>query len=385
MRKLILLLGLGLGLFSSHLAVHCQAQPAVIVSWSPVTNPFVSGYYLAWATSNGPFVATNKYPSNQTSGVISNLEFGVNYYVGVASFSTNLAFETNPVSPYNTNLIYFTNAPFVRIVPDTTGPPLPPLPPGAAKPAGTKVGTGNNNNVVIPPTALSFTNITQALMWGIPPVLTNVYMSNSQFYLTINGTVGATYAVQNSSNMITWTTFTTNVMTNIAPIATNVVPGQPQDAIDLAFVPGVQTIVLPTFGAMQWFRAVMPYDYAILASLVLTNKGYNTRLILVNLPGGIVDDCCYISQAGSFIHYGQITNQFIPISSVLQLEGSGPTIREIATTLASNLNMDWTMASEFTYSNGNANILATVVETDPPSSDPVAGTNVISSMMNIDF
>ena len=110
----------------------------------------------------------------------------------------------------------------------------------------------------------------------------------------------------------------------------------------------------------------MPYDYIILAGMVLPGQGYPARLIMVNMPG-LIDDACYVNQAGSFIHYNQ-TN------SALQLEGSGSTIRQIATTLAGSLNLDWTTASEFIYSNGMGQILATVVEADPAASDPVAGT-----------
>jgi hypothetical protein len=116
----------------------------------------------------------------------------------------------------------------------------------------------------------------------------------------------------------------------------------------------------------------------ILASMVLPGKGYTPRLIVVNMPGIVCDDACYVNESSSFIHYSQ-TN------SALQLEGSGSTIRQIATTLANSLTLDWTSASEFTYSNGLGQILATVVETEPSSSDPVAGQNPPSQPMVIDF
>jgi hypothetical protein len=387
MRKLILLLGLGLGLLSSRLAVNCQAQPSVTVAWNAVTNPFVSGYYLAWGpTSNGPYVGTNTYPSNQTSGTISNLSFTSTYYIGVATFSTNYAFTPNPLSPYSSSITYVTNALAVVITPNNTGngPPLPPLPPGATKPEGTKVGTGNNNNAAISPTPLSFTNITQVQIPGIPPLLAG-FVTNSSNFLTIQGTVGAHYEVQISSNGVTWSNYTNVTMTT--PAVTNELSSQPQNAIDLAFVPSVLTIPVQALVPMTFYQVMMPYDYAILAGMVLTNQGYSTRLILVDLADGVTDDCCYVSQAGSFIHYGMISNQLtaMPNSSLMQLEGSGSTIRQIATTLANNLNLDWIYASEFTYSSGNANILATVVEADPAAMDPVAGTNVISTTNNINF
>src|SRR5208283_2841637 len=112
----------------------------------------------------------------------------------------------------------------------------------------------------------------------------------------------------------------------------------------------------------------MPYDYVILASIVLKGQGYAPRLILVNMPGIVHDDACYVNEASSFIHYDWS-------NSTLQLESSGASIRHIANTLASSLNLNWTSASEFTYSNGMGQLLATVVETDPPSSDPIPGQN----------
>jgi hypothetical protein len=124
----------------------------------------------------------------------------------------------------------------------------------------------------------------------------------------------------------------------------------------------------------------MPYDYAILADQVLlrnTNAACTPRLIVVNMPGD-VDDVCYVNQFNSFIHYTR-TN------STLQLFSSGSTIRQIANTLASSLNLDWTSASEFTYSNGMGQVLATVIETEPPSSDPVAGQNPPSAPIVINF
>jgi hypothetical protein len=401
MRKLLLILACGLGLLSSRFATDCQAQPQISLSWNSVTNPYLTGYYLAWGTNGTNFFATNTYPASQTSGAISNLTYGLMYSISVASFSTNQIFgldSASAASPYGTPVNYITNAPtaLIAAIAPVGTPPPPPVPQGAGKPGGDNSGNSQESggshesgssavSSHSSSAAIASTNFTQAQMWGIPPVL-EPSMTNGQFTLTIDGTVGATYLVQSTSNLhspSSWSAITNVTVTNIASIATNVVPGESLDAIDLAYVPGVESIALPAPSepGMHWFRCIMPYDYAVLASIVLPPKGYNTRLVLVNLPGAIVDDCCYVSQAGSFIRCGQITNQITPISSVLQLEGSGPTIRQIATTLANNLNMNWTTASEFTYSNGWAEILATVVEADPASSDPVAGTNSTSSIV----
>jgi hypothetical protein len=196
--------------------------------------------------------------------------------------------------------------------------------------------------------------------------------------LNIGGTVGATVMVQSTTNpaaAFSWTTITNVTLTNVAPIGSSSVPGQPQDAIDIAYVPAAQVAELPTKTSssdMEFFRVVMPYDYIVLAGQVLPTKGYSARLVVVNMPG-LNDDACYVSQSGSFIHYN-------PTNSALQLEGSGSTIRQIATTLSGSMNLDWTTASEFVYSNGMGQILATVVEADPASSDPVAGTTPTSSI-----
>ena len=100
--------------------------------------------------------------------------------------------------------------------------------------------------------------------------------------------------------------------------------------------------------------------------IVLKSQGYTPRLIVVNMPGTVCDDVCYVNEAGGFIHYDWA-------NSALQLVGSRPSIRQIANTLANTLNLPWTSASEITFSNGLCQIWATVVQTEPPSSDPVAG------------
>jgi hypothetical protein len=148
----------------------------------------------------------------------------------------------------------------------------------------------------------------------------------------------------------------------------------------VAFVPGTATLPLGAVSSApsQYFRVIMPYDYIILASQVLATNGYKSRLILINMPGIVCDDVCYVNKSSCFIHY-KTTNY------ALQLEPSSSTIRQVATTLANSLNLDWTSASEFTYSNGMGQILATVVETEPASSDPVAGQNPPSSPFVVNF
>ncbi|MGP8198828.1 MAG: hypothetical protein ACLQU4_04925 [Limisphaerales bacterium] len=385
MRRLILMLVFGFGLFSSHFAANSQAQVQVTLSWNAATSASLAGYYLAWGLSSRVYSATNTYPASQTTGTISNLAYGTVYYIAVAAFASN-----GLVSPFSTELTFSSNAPVAVTPPVVSTPPAPPAPPlppggvaGSAPPpsipgSGTSAAgrSGSSSSSGLSASAAS-TNVVQAQIWGIPPLL-RLTVSNGQPNLNIGGTVGATVEVQSTTNLaspFSWTTITNVALTNVAPIESNAVPDQPQDAIDLAFVPAAQVAELPTTTAaarMQFFRVIQPYDYVILAGQVLPPQGYAARLIVVNMPG-LNDDACYVTQAGSFIHYTW-TN------SALQLEGSGSTIRQIATTLAGSLNLDWTTASEFIYSNGVGEILATVVETDPASSDPVAGTTPTSTI-----
>jgi hypothetical protein len=221
-----------------------------------------------------------------------------------------------------------------------------------------------------------------ANFWGVPPFLT-MMITNGQPNLNIGGTVGATVQIQTTTNLLSlerWETVTNVALTNIAPIAESNQASQAQDLLDLAFVPAEQAVPITASNsaACQIFRVVMPYDYVILASIVLKGQNYTPRLILINMPGIIRDDVCYVNEASSYIHYTW-TN------AALQLQSSRPSIRQIANTLANSLSLDWTSASEFSYSNGLGQILATVVETEPPSSDPVAGQVPPSQPMVIDF
>ncbi len=120
----------------------------------------------------------------------------------------------------------------------------------------------------------------------------------------------------------------------------------------------------------------MPYDYMVLADAVLSGQGYPSRLLLVRMPGIPSEDICYVTAINSFMCYDGANEAF-------GLESSSPAIRQIAAALSTMLGQNWTSASEFSYSNGVTNILATVVEADPASTDPVAGPSTAS--IQIDF
>ncbi|HTZ20944.1 MAG TPA: hypothetical protein VMC06_08675 [Opitutaceae bacterium] len=116
-------------------------------------------------------------------------------------------------------------------------------------------------------------------------------------------------------------------------------------------------------------------DYAVLADFVLKPKGYATRLIHVRLVGRIPHAVCYVAQAKAYLDYNNRDVFFT-------LARSGPTLREIATRVASSFDANWTSATEFTYSyvTEAKSWGATVVKTDPPKNDPALGATHFSKI-----
>jgi hypothetical protein len=400
MRSLTAPLSIVATLLGGLLLAPCEAQ--VTLSWSPSPSSAAAGYYLCWGTNSHVYNQTNTYTGLlSTKGIITGLSSNQGYFFAVQAFATNGA-----VSPFS-NEAAFTNGPPVTsqeppasgptapvnapiFVTETNGPPA--LPGGGGLPSQngpSQVNNGGSSSPVVSGNggaSISGGNSaptnSAANFWGVPPFLTMI-VSNGQPNMNIGGTVGANVMIQASTNPWTldsWETMTNVTLTNIAAVAQGAQASQAQDILDLAFVPAAQAFPVPSSNSavLQLFRVVMPYDYAILASIVLKGQGYTPRLILVNMPGIVHDDACYVNEATSFIHYNW-TN------AALQLQSSRPSIRQIANTLANSLSLDWTSASEFSYSNGLGQILATVVETEPPSSDPVAGQSPPSQPMVIDF
>lgn len=396
MRAFVFRLMMVATLFGPYARLLCEGQ--VTLSWSPSPSSAVAGYYVCWGTNSHVYNQTNTCASNQTSTTISNLVANQGYFFAVQAFAGN-----GVVSPFSNETGFTNGPPSSGGSPPTTSTPQPATNAapifvtatnGPPSPAGglpsqngpSQVNNGGSSTVVSGNGGASVSNSgvptnSAANFWGVPPFLTMTF-TNGQPNLNIGGTVGATVMVQTTTNILSvesWETVTNVILTNIASIAQGT-PGQAQDVLDLAFVPAEQAVpVIPSNSiSCQLFRVVMPYDYAILASIVLKGQNYTPRLILINMPGIIRDDVCYVNEAASFIHYNWS-------NAALQLESSRPSIRQIANTLANSLSLDWTSASEFSYSNGLGQILATVVETEPPSSDPVAGQAPPSQPMVIDF
>jgi hypothetical protein len=365
--------------------MRCGAQ--LVLGWNLSPDPTVTGYYLVWGLSSGDYTSTNSCSADQTTAEVDGLTTNQVYYFNIAAFNSS-----GMVSPYAGEVMCTNSSDTNALASSGTGATNsgtgttnagPPSPGGPGVP-----GTNTPPIVSSPPTSTNSTppaantNLTQSLFWGVPPFLT-LAMSNGQPNLNIGGTVGATLMVESTTNLFSldrWSEVTNVSVTNIAPVAQNNPETQPQDALDMAYVPGLQTLPMApaNLAGSQFFRVVMPYDYVILASIVLPSKGYTPRLIVVNMPGIVSDDACYVNESSSFIHFDRSTY-------AVQLQGCGSTIRQIAARLSSSLNLNWTSASEFTYSNGLGQILATVVETEPPSTDPIAGKAPASPHNAIDF
>lgn len=84
-------------------------------------------------------------------------------------------------------------------------------------------------------------------------------------------------------------------------------------------------------------------DYAVLADYVLKQRGYTTRLIHIRLAGRVAHAVCYVNEEKAYLDYNNRGVFFT-------LTRSGPDLREIASKVADSLEVNWTTASEFTYS-----------------------------------
>ncbi len=347
------------------------AKSDVTLAWNPASGANITNYTLSWGTSSGVYTL-EAYAGTQTTLTVTGLAPNTVYYFTVA------ATAQDGTQSANSSEVVYTNQSSAGGQP--ASPPSPPPPPGGSAGGGTastpnvngggsggsggsSSGGGSTSEVSVP---------------GVPPVL-SLRITNNHPLLAISGTVGSTLLIQsstNAANQNTWTTITNLPITNPAAGAqTN--PGAPS-TINLAFVPAAQNyeVVDTTPPQCEFYQVVMPYDYMVLADSVLSGQGYTNRLVLVRMPGISSDDVCYVAAQNSYLFYDTTNRAFA-------LLPSGSTIRQIAVNLSTALGQNWTSASEFGYSNGVSTILATVVETEPPSADPVAGASTPS--LQIDF
>ncbi|HWA08271.1 MAG TPA: transglutaminase-like domain-containing protein [Opitutaceae bacterium] len=107
-------------------------------------------------------------------------------------------------------------------------------------------------------------------------------------------------------------------------------------------------------------------DYAVLADHVLGAKGYETRLIRVEMVGSNIGHAvCYVTESKAYLDYNNRVY-------FVKLQKCGATIREIAGKVAASFDANWTFAMEFTYNykEDKKHPVYIVVKTDPPAKDP---------------
>jgi hypothetical protein len=118
-------------------------------------------------------------------------------------------------------------------------------------------------------------------------------------------------------------------------------------------------------------------DYAVLADRVLKPRGFGTRLIQVKLAGQIDHAVCYVNEARAYLDYNNRAVFFT-------LARSGDSLRSIASKVADSLEANWTSAFEFEFIGGKKELVATVVKTAPPESDPAPGQKA-GNAVKVDF
>ena len=338
------------------------ADTTLYMAWDPspsLTNGG-GGYYLCWGSNPGQYDHTNVFGPDQTHGDITGLSAGV-YYISAKAFNGN-----GSESDF-CNVVIFTNAVASTNV-IASMPQLPPLPSANGSGytnAGSSTSTGSSTNA-------GSTQVTsqKSYVLGIPPSLI-ISRANQQTRLVVWGTLDAEIAIQRSANLVSasWQTVTNLTLTNAAELPVDFLYSQRiYGVLSNAFVPAYAELTFddPDSSALAFHRTEMAYTYPILADKVLAGKGYATRLILVRLSGVTCHDVCFVASENGFI-------DCLDDGGMVRFLSADSTIRQIAGTVADSLSLNWTSASEFAYSNGMRLLAATVVETDPPASDPVAG------------
>lgn len=365
--------------FSDELSCQVPASAGVpldpVITWTP-PGDLVYGTPLSGTQLNASANVPGTFIYRPPADVVLSAGTGQTLTaVFTPSDTTNYRTCTNAVT-LNVLPVPLTTTPKQGSLPATAEPP-----PLTASDSGSAAdGTSGKITAAATPTTTTGTGSPDAgtparqayKIEGIPPGLT-LNDPNGPAALTLWGTVGASLTVQCATNRdppYDWLTLTNLPLTDPAYSEADL-PSSQSSLIALyrAFTPARQVWADPDLGrhALKLYRVIMPYDYAILASQVLRPKGYATRLIAVRMPGLAYQAVCYVIVEKAYLHYDQRT-------FFINLEKSGPTIREIAARVAASLNENWTSASEFTYAAGVKQMVATVVKTEPPESDPLPGT-----------
>jgi hypothetical protein len=232
---------------------------------------------------------------------------------------------------------------------------------------------------IISYTVPASTNPSQLNLTGMLPRL-GLSWENGSSVLTVQGPLGATLEIQSSTNpgaADSWQTVTTIKLAARAPNANP----YPTNILEKAFVPALETFgdVEPTDGVFRYYRLFMPLGFPIVAAQMLTERGYDCRLIAVRFTDSSPGIVCYVASDSVYIDFNNQTY-------ISKLNPSGSTIREIATHVAASLGKTWTSASEFTVADdGTKNLFATVDRNDDPATDPPVGETRPSPDTPIDF
>lgn len=348
-----------------------MAKASIQLAWDPSPDAAVSSYKVYYGLQdftapNASNASRESLPVGLNTGVIiPNPVVGLTYYFAV------VAVDTNGVESDFSNVISYTVPPSIV--------PLPPFPDGSGGSTSTGGGTGTTTG------GSGSTNggpstPTQVNLLGMLPRLW-LYPTNGQALIALQGTVGASFAIQYSTNPAiadSWITITNITLTLPAPNANTA----PATTLERAFIPALEAFQdpNPADGIMRYYRIYMPNGYPVLANQVLAQQGIHTRLVAVRCPGLSGYIVCYVTQEAAYLDYNNATY-------IVKLESSGATIREVATKVATTLQQNWTSASEFTVADDGAKFLfATVVKTDDPLSDPPLGVpRASSSDILIDF
>ncbi|MEW6158110.1 MAG: transglutaminase-like domain-containing protein [Verrucomicrobiota bacterium] len=105
-------------------------------------------------------------------------------------------------------------------------------------------------------------------------------------------------------------------------------------------------------------------DFAMLASIILREKGYTPRLIAVRLKR-FVHVVCYVQETQSILDFNQRKQWKKPFHCE-------PDLREIANAVAATFGQEWTSASEFTFDRGLKRLVKTVLDDENRAPIPAA-------------
>lgn len=328
----------------------------ITLAWDPSGSTNVAGYILYRGDVSGAYTVSNAFPGSVTGATVSGLATGIHYFA-VTAYAAD-----GTESDFSNELIV-TN----------TGSALVAAPSALATLQTLEVqatASGGTEPAYAPPADV------QSTVAGIPSRL-SLARERDQTRLTLLGTVGADMQVQVSTNLVDpfgWQTVSTLTLSQPAPAGEGAVAAP--DLLATAFVPALETIVppAPPSGAAVFYRVLMPYSYATLASKVLQDKGYQTWMVVVRLAGETLHDVCYVGQEQAYIECSEV-------SFVLAVNHADPTIRAIAEDFGSYASMNWTSASTFILTNGVRQLTATVVKTEDPSSDVTLTANLTSPIL----